>query len=262
MAWDLELALVVATAATGVIRYGYRGWLRLRHQAPAPHRPWVVEWSHSLFPVLLLVLVLRTFVVEPFRIPSGSMMPTLLIGDLILVNKFSYGLRLPVSHNLLLDTGEPQRGDVAVFRFPGDPNVDYIKRIVGLPGDQASYRDKQLTVNGQAYAQQNPRAFLDEMAGVPRPHHTRLTETIEGRQHDILTDALYMGTPREFTVPPGHYLVMGDNRDHSSDSRMWGFVPESHLVGRAFFVWMNFDYLLASLTRSDVSVSSRLGSIR
>ena len=262
MDWDLELMLVVATAATGLIRFGYAGGLRLRRRPLPARRPWLAEWSYALFPVLMLVLVLRAFVVEPFRIPSGSMMPTLLIGDLILVNKFSYGVRMPVSHRLLLETGRPQRGDVAVFRFPRDPSLDYIKRVVALPGDQVAYRGKQLVVNGDAYGQHDPRPFLDELEGRSRPHYVRHTEAIGELRHDILLDERDAGAAREFTVPPGHYLVMGDNRDHSSDSRAWGFLPEDHLVGRAFLVWMNFDFLLASLTRSDVSLVSRLGEIR
>ena len=262
MSWDLELILVVATAVTGLLHYGYSLLCRLRHQAPPVRRPWLAEWSHALFPVLLLVLVLRTFAVEPFRIPSGSMMPTLLVGDLILVNKYTYGLRLPVWHTRILELGQPERGDVVVFRFPKNPDLDYIKRVVGLPEDKVVYAGKQLIVNGEVYPQDDPRLFLDELTGLPRPYHTQYTEDIRGRQHDILQDSLYEGLPRTFTVPPGHYLVMGDNRDHSSDSRVWGFVPEGHLVGRAFLVWMNFDFLLASLSHSDVSLLSRLGEIR
>lgn len=262
MSWDLELVLVVATAATGLIYYGYALWHRLRREAQPVHRPWFAEWSHALFPVLVLVLVLRTFAVEPFRIPSGSMMPTLLIGDLILVDKYSYGLRLPVWHTRILEMGRPERGDVVVFRFPKNPSLDYIKRVVGLPDDEVVYAGKRLVVNGEAYPQVSPRPFLDELSGFPRPHHTQYTESIGSRPHEILRDALYEGASRTFTVPPGHYLVMGDNRDHSSDSRVWGFVPEDHLVGRAFWVWMNLDFLVASLTRSEVSLLSRLGKIQ
>ena len=262
MSWDLELVLVVATVATGVIHYGQSLGYRLRHQAPPVRRLGLAEWSHALFPVLLLVLVLRTFVVEPFRIPSGSMMPTLLVGDLILVNKYSYGLRLPVWHTRILELGRPERGDVVVFRFPKNPDLDYIKRVVALPEDEVVYAGKQLRVNGEVYSQERPRPFLDPLTGLPRPHHTQYTESIGGRRHDILRDSLYEDVARSFTVPPGHYLVMGDNRDHSSDSRVWGFVPEDHLVGRAFLVWMNLDFLLASLARSEVSLRSRLGSIR
>ncbi len=263
MSWDLELILLVATVATGLVHYAYLLWHRRRRQAPPARRPWIVEWSRALFPVLALVLTLRAFVVEPFRIPSGSMMPTLLIGDLILVNKYSYGVRLPVWHTRILEFGQPERGDVAVFRFPGNPSLDYIKRVVALPEDEVVYAGKRLWVNGEAYPQENPRPFLEELTGLPRPHHTRYTERIQGRAHDILRDSLHEDVPRSFTVPPGHYLVMGDNRDHSSDSRVWGFVPENHLVGRAFLVWMNLDFLLESLTRPDPSLLlSRLGRIR
>ena len=262
MSWDLELALVAATAVTGLVYGGYRLSYRLRRQMAPMRRPWYAEWSYALFPVLVLVLVLRTFVVEPFRIPSGSMMPTLLVGDLILVNKYSYGLRLPVSHTHILDLGQPDRGDVVVFRFPKNPSLDYIKRVVGLPGDQVVYADKRLTVNGHSYPQADPRVFPNHLTGLPHPHYTQYVELIPERPHAILRDSLYGDISRTFKVPLGHYLVMGDNRDHSSDSRVWGFVPEGHLVGRAFLVWMNFDFLVASLTHSEVSLFSRLGRIQ
>ena len=260
MDFDLELILVLAIAVTGVLRYGYAV---MRRGATESSRPWFVEWSYALFPVLLLVLVLRSFVVEPFRIPSGSMMPTLLIGDLILVNKFHYGLRLPVIHNKILDGEFPARGDVVVFRYPNDPGLDYIKRVVGVPGDQVRYHGKQLEVNGQPFPKAQPQHYVDPLLGLPHPSLIRYTETIDEHEHAILTDAGYppQYQPHDFVVPEGEYMVMGDNRDHSSDSRVWGFVPEDYLVGRAFFVWMNYDFLLASLTRSGVSVSSRFGPI-
>lgn len=247
MYWDLELILVVATAVTGLIYLSHVLWHRLRRQAPPVHRFWLVEWSHALFPVLLLVLVLRTFVVEPFRIPSGSMMPTLLIGDLILVNKYSYGLRLPVWHTRILEVDQPERGDVVVFRFPRNPNQDYIKRVIGLPEDEVIYTGKRLMVNGELYPLTNPRPFLDETNGFLHPPRTQYTESIGGRQHEILHEGQTDGKAQSFTVPPGHYLVMGDNRDRSSDSRKWGYVPEDHLVGRAFLVWMNLDFLFSRL---------------
>ncbi len=258
MNFDLELILVVAAVVTGVLRYGH---VLLRRSMPHASRPWFIEWSYALFPVLVLVLVLRSFVVEPFRIPSGSMIPTLLIGDLILVNKFHYGLRLPVSHNKILDGADPARGDVVVFRYPQNSEVDYIKRVVGVPGDQVRYFDKQLEVNGERYPKTQPQPYIDPLLQVPDPDLTRYTEVIEGRAHSILTD---QGAPErqyEFVVPENQYLVMGDNRDRSSDSRRWGFVPEDHLVGRAFYVWMNYDFLLASLSRDEVSFMDRLGSI-
>ena len=260
MFWDLEFILVLAVIVTGAMRLLYRFVLYAR-RPPTARKPWYIEWSYALFPILLIVLVLRTFAVEPFRIPSGSMMPTLLIGDLILVNKFAYGLRIPVLHTKIVKTGTPERGDVAVFRFPGDPNIDYIKRVIGLPGDEVVYQSKQLLVNGQLFTQSNPRPFDDVYTGRHRPHHTQLTERVGETQHEILRDSLYVPQTRHFQVPPGQFLVMGDNRDHSSDSRVWGFVPEDHLVGQAFWVWMNFDFLIASLTRPEVSLLSRLGEI-
>ena len=260
MSWDLELLLVLAAAVTGALRYGYRLWLRGR---PWPrHPPWPVDWSHALFPVLLLVLALRTFVAEPFRIPSGSMMPTLRVGDLVLVSKYSYGLRLPVSHARILETGAPARGDVAVFRYPKDPDVDYIKRVVGLPGDRVAYRGKRLTVNGRDYPQRGARPWRPER---PQPAPRAYVRAVEymagGRAHAVLLDERAPPFAHRFTVPPGHYLVLGDNRDHSSDSRMWGFVPESHLVGRAWLVWMNLDYLLGAFGEPRLSLWSRLGRI-
>lgn len=200
-----------------------------------------VEFCASFFPVILIVLVLRSFVVEPFRIPSGSMLPTLNIGDFILVNKFSYGLRLPVLHTRVVDLGEPQRGDVIVFRHPPDPTKDYIKRVVGMPGDEIRYVNKRLYINDRRvetefngnYSSSSVPEFADAQ---------NLTEYLDGVDHQIL---IYpqRGSFREgrWEVPHGHYFVMGDNRDNSEDSRAWGFVPERHLVGKAFFIWMSWD---------------------
>ena len=260
MNWDLELLLVLAVAVTGALRYGYRLWLRGR---PWPrHPPWPVDWSRAMFPVLLLVLALRTFVAEPFRIPSGSMMPTLRVGDLVLVSKYSYGLRLPVSHARVLETGAPARGDVAVFRYPKDPDIDYIKRVVGLPGDRVTYQGKRLTVNGRGYPQRAARPWRPERPRRPARDYVRAVEYVaDARAHAILLDRRAPPFAHRFAVPPGHYLVLGDNRDHSSDSRMWGFVPESHLVGRAWLVWMNLDYLFGVFAEPRLSLWSRLGRI-
>ena len=201
---------------------------------------WLVEYARSFFPLLLLVLVLRSFIFEPFRIPSGSMKPTLLIGDFILVNKFAYGIRLPVIRKKVLSVGEPERGDVAVFRFPRDPKLDYIKRIVGLPGDHIQYRDKTLTVNGVIAAQELIGEYDDPDSG--SANSLEKTETLGETKHQILVTSSGNNGEIDFSVPEGTYFAVGDNRDNSNDSRYWGPVPEENLVGRAFLVWMHFNW--------------------
>lgn len=215
--------------------------------------PWYVDLSKSFFPVILVVLVLRSFIVEPFRIPSESMVPTLLTGDFILVNKFSYGLRLPVLNTKIFSNGEPARGDVAVFRFPRDPTVAYIKRIVGLPGDLLEYRDKRLWINGQLVPQ------TPEPKDPSEPNIQQFSEQLGENTHRIQMLAenrwgsvgLWPGLQNhreldgtiswKYQVPAGHYFAMGDNRDNSSDSRVWGPLPEENLIGKAFLIWMNGD---------------------
>jgi signal peptidase I len=219
-------------------------------------QPWWLDWTAGLFPVIAVVFLLRSFAFEPFKIPSGSMVPTLLVGDLILVNKYHYGIRLPVLNTKVIANHDPKRGDVVVFRYPPDPRLDYIKRVVGVPGDEVAYLNQRLTVNGQAVPVQSLGEFYDEDSLRYAPHYS---EQLGDKPHGILVDPrrpsyFGSGTPtfplgqgcRYMTegmvcrVPDGHYFVMGDNRDNSQDSRYWGFVPEANLVGRAFFVWMNF----------------------
>ncbi len=225
------------------------------------HRSKIVEYAISFFPVILFVFVLRSFIAEPFRIPSGSMLPTLQNGDMILVNKFSYGIRLPIINQKIIPLGNPQRGDVVVFRYPVDTKVDYIKRVVGVGGDTIRFDGKRLSVNGVELplAEQAPYVKPSQQAGSPM----RFTETLDGKEHDILLmpmlshlrpivnfphiancEYLPVGTQMttgvECKVPEGHYFVMGDNRDNSQDSRFWGFVPDRNIVGKAFFIWMNF----------------------
>jgi signal peptidase I len=217
--------------------------------------PWWIEYPNSFFPVILVVFLLRSFIFEPFKIPSGSMIPTLLIGDYILVNKFAYGIRLPVLNKKVMDVGNPQRGEVMVFRYPDDPSLDYIKRVVGVPGDKVSYHDKRLNINGEDQPVKQVEDFLHQEK---RQYSRQYLETLNGVQHAIILEddaPAYVGNPRQFpfrdnciynssgftcTVPPGHYFMMGDNRDGSSDSRIWGFVPEENIVGKAFFIWFNF----------------------
>ena len=221
-------------------------------------QPTWVEYSGSFFPVILLVFVLRSFLFEPFKIPSSSMVPTLQIGDLILVNKFTYGIRLPVLNKKIIEINNPQRGDVMVFKYPKDTSLDYIKRVVGVPGDKVVYRNKKLSVNGRDLPYQQLPDYLDEES---LTYSKQFEENLTGVSHRILNDERapsYVPNPDAFprkelcsynsegfacTVPAGHYFMMGDNRDNSLDSRYWGFVPDEYIVGRAFFVWMNLGNL-------------------
>jgi signal peptidase I len=221
-------------------------------------QPWWLDWTAGLFPVIISVFFLRSFIVEPFKIPSGSMIPTLLVGDLILVNKFHYGLRLPVINTKITEGEKPERGDVMVFRYPPKPSLDYIKRVVGLPGDTVAYLNKRLTINGQAVPTESVPEFFDEDA---MRYFKQYEEKFGTQSHRLLNDeqrpAFVPGADRfpgydncNYTVegvsckvPEGHYFMMGDNRDNSMDSRYWGFVPEKNIVGKAFFVWMNFGNL-------------------
>jgi signal peptidase I len=218
-------------------------------------QPWWLDWTAGLFPVILAVFVLRSFLFEPFKIPSGSMIPTLLVGDLILVNKFTYGVRLPVLNTKLTEGNVPRRGDVMVFRYPPKPSLDYIKRVVGVPGDEVAYLNKQLTINGQPVSRKPLPDFFDEDAML---YFKQFEEVLGERRHRILNDdnrpafipgvedyqfkqnCRYSVEGVVCKVPEGHFFMMGDNRDNSLDSRYWGFVPERNIVGKAFFIWMNF----------------------
>ena len=210
-------------------------------QRAGQKEPVIVEYAKAFFPVILIVFLLRSFVVEPFRIPSGSMLPSLLIGDFILVNKYAYGIRLPVINVNLIDTGKPRRGDIAVFRFPGDPSINYIKRVIGVPGDVVVYKDKKLTINGEPAEQSNARNYAPDHRDNYGVAMTRLTENLTGVTHDILLTERPEHSQAEFIVPPDSYFVMGDNRDQSNDSRYWSYVPDENLVGKAFLVWFSWD---------------------
>ncbi len=237
--FDFEALLVVATLVTGVI-VGIAWFLR-RGQAPADGEEvkenWAVELARSLFPVLLVVLVVRSFIVEPFRIPSGSMIPTLEVGDFILVNKSSYGVRLPITNQRLFGRGEPDRGDLAVFKYPRNPRQDYIKRVIGLPGDHIVILDKTIYVNGEAVNQVEVGAFNEGQDWGA----TLLEEHLDDVEYNILHYPGRTIGDGEYRVPEGHYFMVGDNRDRSADSRSWGYVSEELLVGRAFLIWMSWD---------------------
>lgn len=203
--------------------------------------PLIVEYSKAFFPVILIVFLLRSFVAEPFRIPSGSMLPTLFIGDFILVSKFSYGIRLPVINVKALELGDPERGDIMVFRFPHDPKMHFVKRVIGLPGDTIEYREEKLYINGELMPQQ-PDGDYEFRTGYQRDVKLdRLIEDLDGVQHSILIDPRRRSQDQRLVVPEGHYFVMGDNRNYSNDSRYWGFVPDENVVGKAFLIWFAWD---------------------
>jgi signal peptidase I len=223
--------------------------------------PLWLEYSASFFPVIVAVFILRSFLIEPFKIPSGSMIPTLQIGDFIVVNKYTYGIRLPVINKKVIDIGTPKRGDVVVFRYPKDESVDYIKRVIAIPGDEILYQDKKVTINGKPLSYTGGSSYLDpESMRYASLYNESYPADLGGNQHQILNDpdrstiyqserfpgaefCQYQGTAMSCKVPPGHYFVMGDNRDNSLDSRFWGFVPDQNLVGRAFFIWLNMGSL-------------------
>ncbi len=249
MSFDFSLLLVVLTGVSGLI------WLidyfileprrkvhnKRTNEARKLKQSFIVEQAKSFFPIFLIVLVLRSFIFEPFRIPSGSMMPTLLIGDFILVNKYDYGLRLPVTHNKFIENNLPQRGDVVVFRYPENPKIPYIKRIIGLPGDKITYYNKTLYINDIIVEQSTGGSYPAFGAGLTMLGSLLVSEDLGTIRHEILIDPDRDSFEFVTIVPDSHYFVLGDNRDNSKDSRYWGFVPEENLVGRAFMIWMNWD---------------------
>ena len=257
--FDFATILSLLTLLTGIGWALDKWWLgparRAQLAAGADDKPnSILDFARSFFPVILLVLLLRSFLAEPFRIPSGSMLPTLLVGDFILVNKFAYGLRDPVFHYKLVPRGAPASGDVVVFRYPLDPGKDFIKRLIGLPGDHVAYRDKQLFVNGAAMPRAADGVYTAERLPPPAVIY-RYGETLGSVTHHILVNPARPADDFEFVVPEGEYFMMGDNRDGSDDSRRWGTVPERNLVGRAFFIWMSWD---SEKLRPDLS---RIGTI-
>ena len=251
---SFALFLFLLLVVTGLVWLFDKVFLRNKRPKDAKE-PWWVEYANSFFPVILIVFLLRSFLVEPFKIPSGSMVPTLLIGDFILVNKYTYGIRVPIINSKVVDINMPKRGEVMVFRYPEDPSLDYIKRVVGVPGDKVGWIEKRLVVNGIEV----PRRVLPDYLHPERIHYSKhFMEKTGEIEHPILVEedapaavpfakafpfrenCIYNIAGVECTVPPGHYFMMGDNRDNSADSRVWGFVPEENIVGRAFFIWFNF----------------------
>jgi signal peptidase I len=240
---DFALILVIATALSGIIWAIDAAFFVRRREANSPVRPApqpiIVDYARSFFPILLAVLVIRSFLFEPFRIPSSSMVPTLLIGDFIFVNKFTYGLRLPVVNTKILEIGEPERGDVVVFQLPSEPSTNYIKRLVGLPGDVVKYVNKRLYINDEPVDVE----LVGPYEGEGQRGATLLRETLGDRQHDVLLMPRQRSLEGTFVVPEGYYFMMGDNRDNSRDSRYRGvgLIPDKRIVGKAVRIWMNWE---------------------
>ena len=238
---DFSMLMFIALVVTGVVwLWGIR--VAKGKSSKNTAEPLVVEYARAFFPVILVVFLLRSFLVEPFRIPSGSMLPSLLIGDFILVNKYRYGIRLPILNLKLFDINTPQRGDVMVFRYPHNPSINYIKRVVGLPGDDIVYENKTLTVNGVLVDQKDNGEYVLSDDGQRSITAQRQIEHLGDIDHAVLLDQRVIQPRMEFEVPAGQYFVMGDNRDHSNDSRYWGYVDDGLVVGKAFFVWFSWDY--------------------
>lgn len=234
---NFPLILVILTAVSGFFYLlDILFWAKHRSDDQKPNK--LIEYSRSFFPVFLIVLLLRSFLIEPFRIPSGSLEPSLNVGDFVAVNKFAYGLRLPVAETKILSFAKPKNGEVAVFRWPPDPSYDYIKRVVGVPGDKISYHNKVLTVNGQDAKQTFVEYTTDESSGMPV---AKYKEDLAGVAHYIYIRPEASAYDFDLVVPPGQYFMMGDNRDDSADSRFWGFVAEEYLRGKAFLVWLSWN---------------------
>jgi signal peptidase I len=259
---NFPLIMLILLVITGGIALLDRFVLQRQRGGAEVEGPWWVEYPKSFFPVILVVFCLRSFLVEPFKIPSGSMIPTLLVGDFILVNKYTYGIRLPVINVKILDIKEPQRGEVMVFRYPENPSMDYIKRIIGVPGDSITYRDKRLFINNVPVKTVPDGEYTYVESGLNYVYSRRFSESVGGHEYktlinpevpDILLAGVHPFPLREncsyddsgltCKVPAGNYFTMGDNRDSSSDSRYWGFVPEKNIVGKAFMIWWNFSDL-------------------
>lgn len=251
MTYDFAFYLFMGTVISGVIwALDSLLWAPKRKDNPNQYSseslpgvretkdPVVVEYAKAFFPVLLIVFLLRGFLVEPFRIPSGSMLPSLYIGDFILVNKFAYGVRVPVINRKVIEIDDPQRGDVVVFKYPRNPSIDYIKRVTGVPGDHIAYYNKVLYVNGKPIKRQYDSVYSEPGEALQA---NKYIEDLDGVKHEMLIIPSRPGLDAEYIVPPGHYFMMGDNRDNSNDSRYWGVVPDKYIVGNAFRIWLSWD---------------------
>ncbi|MEX0731348.1 MAG: signal peptidase I [Aquisalimonadaceae bacterium] len=236
---DFEALLILVTLVTGVtVAWNYaRRRSASGRSSPAAKENWWVELCRSLFPVILVVLIIRSFLVEPFRIPSGSMIPTLLPGDFILVSKFAYGIRLPMTNQRVLGDGAPARGDLVVFQYPENPAQDYIKRVIGLPGDRITFHNRRVLVNGEPL----PLETVGEYDDADGRGADLFTERMGDLEYNVVHQRSFRHPDGDYRVPEGHYFMIGDNRDRSSDSRRWGPVAEKYLVGRAFLIWMSWD---------------------
>ncbi len=234
---SFALFLVVMSVITGVL-YALEVFYYAKKRPPEKKRGRILEFGYGFFPIFIIVLLLRSFLGEPFRIPSGSLEPTLEVGDFVVVNKFSYGLRLPVAETKILPISEPKTGQIAVFRWPPDPSYDFIKRVIGVPGDKVEYRNKVLYINGKEMKQQFIEYTVDESSGRTV---AKYQEDLAGTRHAIYRNPEAYSADFSITVPPHHYFMMGDNRDDSADSRYWGFVPESNLRGKAAMVWLSWN---------------------
>lgn len=234
---NFALILVILSLLSGLIFLADKlFWEKKRRLGEEPNK--IIEYARSFFPVFFLVLLLRSFIIEPFRIPSGSLEPTLLVGDFLAVNKFAYGFRLPVWEKKIIPVANPKSGEVAVFRWPPEPSLDYIKRVIGTPGDNIGYHNKVLTLNGKPVKQTFLDYTVDESSG---KSVARYKENLNGVEHDIYIRPDIAAVDFEVTVPEGQYFMMGDNRDDSADSRYWGFVSDDYLRGKAFLVWMSWN---------------------
>lgn len=240
--FDFPFYLTLLVIVTGILTFLDKFFFEKKREVLGKKQPWYFDYSRSFFPALLIVLIIRSFIVQPYRVPTGSLEPTVMPGDFIIVEQYAYGLRLPVLQKKIYNVGEPKRGDIALFYYPEDTSVRFIKRVIGLPGDHVVYKNKVLTINGKEMKQVvlGP-AMNEDPDELPKPV-IRKREFLEGIQHDIFISE-DRGWFQEFdvTVQPHHYFMMGDNRDYSADSRYWGTVPEEYLIGRAVAIWLSWD---------------------
>ncbi len=242
MNYDFPFYLTLLVIITGVLTLIDKLFFEKKRMLTRKKMPWYFDYARSFFPALLLVWIIRSFIVQPYRVPTGSLEPTVMPGDFILVKQYSYGVRLPVSQTKLFGKGEPKRGDIALFYYPEDTSTRFVKRVIGLPGDHVVYKNKILTLNGKEMSQTEIGPDLNEDPGMLPQPVMKMREDLDGVSHYIFIDKEKTNGPEvDVTVPANHYFMMGDNRDNSADSRYWGFVPEEYLIGQAFAVWMSWD---------------------